>query len=148
MPIMQLHLPEGVCNDAAVAKLLVEASEFYCDIFYPQVTPRPIERLRAFVVNSPSNQWATGGKLVSEGGALAPYFTVLALTGRPPEQLAQLMDGLTSMIVTHLGCERKAVRGQVIEIEPQNWFIGGVPAAQARANEAAQRSQGFGKDEK
>ena len=49
MPIMQLHLPEGVCDDAAVAKLLVEASEFYCDIFYPQVTPRPIERVRAFV---------------------------------------------------------------------------------------------------
>lgn len=144
MPIMQLHLPEGVCEDAAVAKLLIEASEFYCDVFYPQVSPRPIERLRAFVVPTPAHLWATGGQLVSEGGALAPYFTVLALTGRPPEQLAALMDGLTSMIVTHLGCERKAVRGQVIEIEPQNWFIAGVPAAQARANEAAQRSAGFG----
>lgn len=135
MPIVQFHLIEDHYPKASVAALLREASVFYVETLYPSVTPPPIDRVRAFVTPVPAWHWATGGVLVAEGGMAAPYFTCLALTGRPVEQLQALMAGFTDLIARHLGSDRKVIRGTVSQIDPALWSIGGVPASEARATE-------------
>lgn len=143
MPIMVLHLPKQACSQNAIAKLLGDASNVYCDALYPGVEPRPIDRVRILVLDVDDGCWATGGKLVSNGGVVAPYFTLLTLAGRPREQIDTLMNVMTDLIVQHLGCERGAVRGRVDELDPANWYIGGQPASSVRALEASRRAVGF-----
>lgn len=140
MPIVTFHLVEGQHSDAAIGQLLVEASHFYCDTLYAGVVPRPIERVRAFVNFVKPQHWATGGQLVSAGSGCAPYFTCLALAGRPAAQLQDLLAGFTDLLERHLDCDRSAIRGQLISIDPEHWCIGGKPASQIRAGEFAIRA--------
>lgn len=142
MPIVTFHLVEGQHSDAAIGQLLVEASQFYCDTLYAGVVPRPIERVRAFVIFVKPQHWATAGELVSAGGSGAPYFTCLALSGRPAAQLQDLLAGFTDLLERHLDCDRGAIRGQVISIDPQHWSIGGNPASAVRHTEATLRAGG------
>lgn len=143
MPIVTFHLVEDAYEQSAVGRLLVEASEFYIDTLYPGVSPRPIERARAFVTFARPQFWATAGKLVSDGGASAPFFTCLALAGRPADQLAQLLSGFTDLVERHLCCDRALIRGQVIEIDPAHWSIGGTVASTVRSGEAQLRAAGL-----
>ena len=139
MPIVNFFLVEGQQSDDSIGSLLVESSHFYCDTLYADVTPRPIERVRAFVTFVRPQHWATAGELVSNGAPGAPYFTCLALSGRPTEQLQNLMQGFTDLVERHLGCDRRSIRGQVILIDPAHWSIGGKPASDVRSNESALR---------
>lgn len=140
MPIVTFHLVEGQHSDAAIGQLLVEASHFYCDTLYAGVVPRPIDRVRAFVNFVKPQHWATAGKLVSGGGSGAPYFTCLALSGRPAAQLQDLLAGFTDLLERHLDCDRNAIRGHLASIDPELWCIGGRPASQLRGDEAAIRA--------
>src|SRR3546814_12661734 len=78
MPIVQFHLVADQYPDEAVAALLEAASLFYVQALYPTVSPPPLERVRAFATNVPAHRWATGGRLVSDGGTAAPWFTCIA----------------------------------------------------------------------
>lgn len=139
MPIVTFNLVRGRHSDPAIKSLLVEASETYVDIFYPDIQPRPIERARAFVNLIEPQYWATGGALVSDGGADAPFFTFLALAGRPDEQLHAVIEAFTELCVKHLDCERHTVRGQAITIDPSHWGIAGAPASKTRKSEIEKR---------
>src|SRR3546814_19033686 len=88
---------------------------------------------------------ATAGVLAANGGADAPYFTCLALAGRPEEQLHNLLRGFTDLVEKYCGCERGRLRGQVISIEPQDWSIVGEPASAVRAGEACRDRKSGGK---
>lgn len=143
MPIVQFHLVEGIYPDTAIEALLVDASHAYVQVLYPTINPPPIERVRAFVTFCGPQYWATAGKLISHGGKPAPYFTCLALSGRPQEQLDALMIAFTDLLERHCQCDRGLVRGQVISIEPQHWSIGGTPASAVRGNETQLRAEGF-----
>ena len=140
MPIVNFYLVEGQHSDDAIGCLLVEASHFYCDTLYAEANPRPIERVRALVTLVKPQHWATGGHLVSQGAPDAPYFTCLALSGRPVEQLQNLLEGFTDLVEKHLGCGRQAIRGQVLSIDPAHWSIGGKPASDVRGVEAKLRA--------
>lgn len=142
MPIIQLYLAEGAHDDAAIGALLRDVSHFYAETFYPGVDPLPLDRVRAFVTLVAPGYWATAGVLIAEGGEPAPYFTCLALAGRPVEQLQRLLAGCTDRIAHHLGCRRGAIRGQVFSIDPAHWSIGGEPASLLRSGEAALRRAG------
>lgn len=142
MPIVQFHLIDCRHSDEAVGALLRDASAAYVDIFYPDMVPRPIERVRAFATFSAPQHWATAGVLGSEGGADAPYFTCLALQGRPQEQLDALLSAFTDLVAHHLGCAKMNIRGQIIEIDPNHWSIGGSTANVVRQGEASMRSRG------
>lgn len=140
MPIVQFYLVEGAYEDAQIRSLLTESSTAYADIFYPELEPKPIERIRAFVTFIKPQYWATGGVLINEGGKAAPYFTCLALTGRPIEQLNTLLKTVTDLVVRHLRCDAAVVRGQVINIDPDHWSIGGQSASSVRSREIGERS--------
>lgn len=135
MPIAHFHLVDGVWSDAQVGRLLERASQAYSTVL-----ESPIERVRTFVVRYRPSDVATGGVLVRDGGAPAPYFTALVLRGRPEQERHELLTTLTDVVVDELGCERSLVRGQIIQIDPEDWGIGGQPASQARSGEIAARA--------
>lgn len=142
MPVAQLYLVSSEYDPAAINALLAEASAFYAAALYPEMEHPPIERVRIFVTDIAPQHWATGGVPVSQGGKAAPYFSCIAMKGRPAERINAMMAGFTDLIVRHLGCDPATVRGRLIEIEPEHWFISGQPASQARAAEVAARQAG------
>ena len=80
------------------------------------------------------------GKVVADTGWHAPYFTALMLRGRPLEQRHRLLGELTDLLTEVLGGDRSRIRGMVVEVDPDGWGIGGVPASVARADEIAARA--------
>lgn len=142
MPIVQFYLADRVHDDAAIGALLRDVSHFYAETFYPGINPLPLDRVRAFVTFVAPTHWATAAVLIEDGGEPAPYFTCLALAGRPDEQLQRLLSGCTDLVERHLGCRRGAIRGQVISIDPAHWSIGGQSASVLRSGEAALRQAG------
>ncbi len=139
MPIVQFHLVSSAYPEAAIDTLLVEASHAFAAALYPELTSVPVERVRAIVCDIAPRRCAVGGKLVSDGAVPAPFFTCLTLVGRPRAQLDAMMQGLTELVARHLGSERKLVRGLIIPVEADDWYIAGEPASAARAAELAQR---------
>ncbi|MFM2370369.1 MAG: hypothetical protein RIS85_91 [Pseudomonadota bacterium] len=142
MPIAQIHLVRGAFDDAAIGAALLEASAHYARTLYPDAAVPPIERVRVFVHQVEPQLWAAGGKLATQGGAVAPFFTCLAMTGRTMAQHHALLAGFTEILARHLGCDAALIRGQVVPVEPDNWGIGGVPASLARQAEIAARAAG------
>lgn len=140
MPIVNFHLIEGQQTDQEIKSLLIEAGDLYLDVFYPEMDPRPIGRLRAYAQMIKPEHFASAGELVAEGGQPAPYFTFLALAGRPPEQHAALIKGFTELLGKYTGCDVKMVRGMAVPIDPNNWGIGGKTAAELRKAEIAARA--------
>ena len=135
MPVLEFHLTEGLHRDEQVEGLILEASRLYADVL-----ESPIERVRVFVTEHKARHVAVGGKLVSEGAPSAPYFHFLVLEGRPLEQCHRLMEGFTELCETHLGADRKLVRGGCKPIPPQYWAIAGRPASGLRATEIQARA--------
>lgn len=133
MPVAHFHLPASTFTAGQERDLLVRASATYS-----RVLDSPIERVRAFLVHYPASSIAVAGVLDSVSPA--PYFTAIVLAGRSVEQRQELLGALTDDVVETLGVDRGGVRGQIIEVLPENWGIGGTPATGLRAAEIAERA--------
>jgi 4-oxalocrotonate tautomerase family enzyme len=131
MPILEVHLVEGEHAAAQVAELLVRMSARYAEVL-----ESPLERIRAYVTLHRPEQWTTGGV----AGVEAPYFTAIVLEGRSAEQRRRLLEAFTDIIVDTLGVDRRGVRGRIIQVSPDDWAIGGVPASSVRSTEIAGRA--------
>ena len=136
MPVVNFYVVEDRYSDDLLQDLLVRSSHFYA-----AVLNSPLDRVRAFASSVPAKHWAVGGHTIDSDHHDAPYFTCLALSGRPTEQLHLLLKGFTDLLVEILKCERDLVRGQVIEVNPDHWAIGGIPASIKRASEVQSRQQ-------
>jgi len=132
MPILEVHLVEGMHTPAQHTDLLRSMSRRYAEVL-----ESPLDRVRAYVTLHRPEHWAVGG----EPGGAAPYFTAIVLEGRPAEQRRRLLGAFTDIIVDILGVDRKLVRGRIIQVRPDDWGIGGVPASSARRDEIAARAQ-------
>lgn len=139
MPVVHFYLVEGRQSDEAIQSLLKDAGEVYMDVFYPDHMPRPVERLRAFATLIKPAHFLSADEFVDNGGAYAPFFTFLALEGRPSEQFAEIISRFTALLAKYTGCDRDLVRGQGIPVNPAHWGIGGLTAADARRAEIAAR---------
>src|ERR1700750_2433723 len=131
MPILELHLVEGEHTLAQHAELLARMSTRYAEVL-----ESPLERVRAYITLHRPEHWATGGS----PGVEAPYFTAIVLEGRPAEQRRRLLGAFTDIIVDTLRVDRRAVRGRIIQVSPDDWAIGGVPASSVRGAEIAARA--------
>lgn len=139
MPIVEFHLSAARHDDAAIGRLLVDASQLYAEVLQA-----PIERVRAVAHTHQPCHVAVAGRLQSEGGELAPYFHFLVLEGRPVEQCQRLLGGFTDLCVSHLGVARGVVRGGCWPIAPEYWAIAGNAASVMRAREIAERASAAG----
>ena len=131
MPILEVHLVEGAHGAAQLAELFARMSARYAEVL-----ESPLERIRAYVTLHRPEHWAAGGV----AGVEAPYFTAIVLEGRPAEQRRTLLAAFTDIIVDTLGVDRRAVRGRIIRVSPDDWAIGGVPAGSVRSAEIAARA--------
>jgi len=64
---------------------------------------------------------------------------LIVLAGRPLAQRHALLEAFTDLLVEHLGAERSLIRGRAIEVDPDDWSIGGVAASTARRAEISAR---------
>lgn len=135
MPIAHFHLVRDHYSTAQIGELLTAASRAYS-----QVLESPMERVRAFAHLYDPDKVAVAGELVSAGAAPAPFFTAFVLAGRPVEQRDRLLAALTDTVIEVLGADRASIRGQIIQLDPGDWGIGGVPASTTRAGEIAARA--------
>lgn len=134
MPILNFHLVQGQHGPAKIEALLLRSSALFAAVLCC-----PIERVRVFVTEHATQHMCVGGKLVSQGGQVAPYFTFIVLQGRSLNDRHRLLAGFTDLLVEILGCPRALVRGGVTPIEPEDWSIGGVPASHLRQAEIQAR---------
>jgi phenylpyruvate tautomerase PptA (4-oxalocrotonate tautomerase family) len=128
MPILEVHLVEGEHTAAQHAELLTRMSARYAEVL-----ASPLERIRAYVSVHRRELWATGGAV----GVEAPYFTAIVLKVACRQRATA--EAFTDILVTPPGVDQP-VRGRIIQVSPEDWAIGGVPASAARSVEIAARS--------
>ena len=133
MPVATFHTVG--CTPAQRRRLLVEGSRTYADVL-----DAPVERVRVYVTDHAADAVAVGGVVVAEGAPAAPFFTAVVLAGRPAEQRHRLLAELTALAAGVLEVDPAVVRGHVAQVDPEDWGIGGRPAAQARAAEIRDRA--------
>jgi phenylpyruvate tautomerase PptA (4-oxalocrotonate tautomerase family) len=124
MPILEVHLVEGMHTPAQHAELLSAMSARYAEVLESS-----LDRVRAYVTLHQPELWATAG--VPASARSAPYFTAIVFEGRPLER-RRLLGAFTDIIVDVLGVDRRLVHGRIIPVHPEDWAIGGVPAGIAR----------------
>jgi phenylpyruvate tautomerase PptA (4-oxalocrotonate tautomerase family) len=122
MPVIGVHLVEGMHTPAQHAELLVAMSTRYAE-----VAGAPLEQVRAHVTLHRPALWATGG--IPASGRSAPYFTAVVLADQPAELRRRLLGALTDLIVDVLGVDRRLVHGEIVPVQPDDWAVGGVPAS-------------------
>lgn len=135
MPIAHLHVIEPTPEQKR--DLLLRASQAYAEVF-----ESPIERVRVFLHAYPADCAAVGGVSVGEGAPSAPFFSLLAMGGRPIEQQQRAVKAFTDLLEDVLGIDRSVIRGMVTEVNPDTWGIAGEPASEVRAAEIAARAEG------
>ncbi len=134
MPVAHFYLTS--CTEDQERRLLEEGS-----VRYAAALDAPMDRVRMFVHHHPATGMATAGRAVSQTGMHAPYITALVMQGRPVETRHRLLAELTDLVVEVLEVDRALVRAHIIEVDPDGWGIGGVPAAVIRRDEIAARNQ-------
>ncbi|HEY4421250.1 MAG TPA: tautomerase family protein [Pseudonocardia sp.] len=135
MPILEVHLVEGMHTPAQHAEMLT-AMSLRC----AELLDASLDQVRAYATLHRPEHWATAGSPVS--GRSAPYFTATLLEGRSTEQRHRLLGGLTDIIVDVLGADRRMVQGRIISVRPEDWAIGGVPATARRGEPRARTVTG------
>lgn len=135
MPIAHLHIVDPTPEQRV--ELLKRASHAYAEVF-----ESPVDRVRVFLHAYPADCAAVGGVPVSEGGTASPFFSLLAMGGRPIDQQQRAIVAFTDLIEEVLGVDRSVIRGMVTEVNPDTWGIAGEPASKVRAAEIAARAEG------
>lgn len=133
MPVLEVHLVEGLHTSAQHAELLVALSTRYAE-----VTDVPLDRVRAHLTLHRPELWANGG--IPADGRSAPYFTAVVFADLPADLRRRLLGALTDLIVDVLGVDRRLVHGEVVPVQPGDWAVGGLPGGTSRRALAATRS--------
>jgi 4-oxalocrotonate tautomerase family enzyme len=131
MPLIQIDLMEGV-PEGKITELVERVPARYAELI-----ESPIQRIRAVVNEFPASHWRVGGQAEVEP---YPLIRVELMRGRPRELLTEIMADLSNMVAEILGIPVSRTRFLIREMEPEHWGIGGVPAAEVRADEVAARA--------
>jgi phenylpyruvate tautomerase PptA (4-oxalocrotonate tautomerase family) len=121
MPILGVHLVEGMHTPAQHTELLTAMSARYAE-----VADVPLEWVRAHITLHRSELFATGG--VPAAGRSAPYFTAVVPADHPAERRRRLLGALTDLLVDVLGVDRRLVYGRIVPVHAEDWAVGGLPA--------------------
>lgn len=133
MPIAHFHLVDPTPGQQR--RIITQATRIYAEAF-----DSPADRIRIFIQSYPATAVGVGGVPVSDGATQAPFFTALAMGGRPVGQRHRVLKEFTAMLAEVLDVDPATVRGHVVDINPENWGIGGEPASVLRAAEIAARA--------
>ena len=128
MPYVRLDLASDPGPEVR-RRLLGDLAELFAEI-----TESPVERVRTLVAVLGPDAFAVGGSPV-DGADEAPFVTIALLAGRPASQHTALIERTSSLLVDVLGVPVSRVRVWIHEVPPEQWGIGGVPAAVQRRAE-------------
>ncbi|QGW23453.1 MULTISPECIES: tautomerase family protein [unclassified Dietzia] len=137
MPVAHVHLVAGTYPVERLEDLQAGITSLYCEVL-----SCPVDRVRVFVVEYPAGNVMSAGRPVTSHEDGAPYFTMRLLSGRPPEQARRLLEGVSNLLAEVLGYELATVRGELVEVDPAHWAIGGRVAADVRGAEIRARKDG------
>ena len=135
MPLAHFHLADKDVSDQQLEIIAREATQIYAEVL-----DSPIDRIRIFINLHAPNLVAAGGKMVSNGGEISPYFDFIVLQGRSLDQRREITQRFTDLLVDVLGVRKQAIRGRCFEVPPENWSIGGVLASELRKAEIEARA--------
>jgi len=138
MPLAHIHLLRG--HSRAVLKRIV------CDVTgaMSQVLKAPKERFIVWITEVDPDLWGVEGRPASEALAQSdlsavevPFVQMVLMEGRTPAQYHAVIDGVSEAIARALNSDKSRVRVHLIQAQPDNWGIGGVPYSILRADEIA-----------
>lgn len=135
MPLAHFHLADKDVSNEQLEIIAREATQIYAEVL-----DSPIDRIRIFINLHAPNLVAVGGKLISNGGELSPYFDFIVLQGRSLDQRREITERFTALLTNVLGVSKQSIRGRCCEVLPENWSIGGVLAAELRKAEIEARA--------
>jgi 4-oxalocrotonate tautomerase len=135
MPVMQIHITRDSHASSQIEELLVRCSQHFADVL-----ECPVDRIRVYMIEHAPNRCCIGGKLASDSGMQAPYFSFVLMQGRSNEVKTRLMTGFTDLIEEILSVPRSVIRGGIVPVAPEDWCIAGQPASQVRQAEIQARA--------
>jgi 4-oxalocrotonate tautomerase family enzyme len=150
VPVAHINLLKGHPRET-LQRMILEVSNTIADIL-----SAPKDRLEVWVTEIDPELWGIEGRPASEvlkekprSSVEMPYVEMVLMEGRTPEQHHQVIKGVTDVIARQLGTQRERIRVHIANCRPDNWGIGGTPAAilrqaeiQARAKAAGEKTDG------
>lgn len=135
MPVIHLHLAEGLLAPAQEGELLQQAAQVYA-----RLLEAPVDRIRAILhVHALHRVCVAGQPVTADPATQAPFFECLLLAGRSEAMRHAVLAAFTDLLAALPGVDRSRIRGFCHEVPPANWAIAGQPASVARAAEVAAR---------
>lgn len=141
MPVANINVLAGHPRPV-LARLLRETSAAYAEIL-----ESPIDRVQVWITETEPHLYAIGGVpadevLTEENRASTeiPLIRLVAMDGRPVEQLQRAVAELSAICARVLGTDPERVRVETQWAQAEVWGIGGVPASVKRAAEVAARA--------
>ncbi|NLT31746.1 MAG: 4-oxalocrotonate tautomerase [Propionibacterium sp.] len=135
MPVAHLHVVGATAEQRR--RLGAEVTDIYATVL-----DAPVERIRVFVVDHAPEAVTVAGVNCADGGAAAPFFTVLVFADRSTEQRQELLKQISQLLADVLQVDLSYVRGQIVPVDPDDWGIAGMPAAVLRRQEIEARAAG------
>ena len=113
-----------------------------------RVLQAPKDRHEIWVTEIDPDLWGIEGEPASDAirsKSLAeiemPFIEMALMEGRPKEQHHAIIAEITEITARNLGCNKDRIRVHIVNAVPDQWGIGGVPAAVRRAEELRARAQ-------
>jgi len=70
-----------------------------------------------------------------------PFVEMALMEGRPKEQHHAIIAEVSEITARTLGCTKDRIRVHIVNANPDNWGIGGIPASVRRADELLARAK-------
>jgi 4-oxalocrotonate tautomerase family enzyme len=142
MPVAHIRVLKGHTRDQ-LRRLVVDVSDTVA-----RVLEAPKERLEVWVTEIDPDLWGVCGEPASEvlkrqplEETEMPFIQMVLLAGRTKAQYHALIAEVTQAVANVIGTRKERIRVHIAETYPDNWGIGGVPAAIVRAAEIRAREE-------
>jgi len=142
MPLAHIHLLKGHSR-TALKRVVSDVTEAMS-----LVLKAPKERFIVWITEVDPDLWGVEGRPASEALAQSdrsavevPFVQMVLMEGRTAAQYRAVIDGVSEAIARALNSDKSRVRVHLIQAQPDNWGIGGVPYSILRADEIAARAR-------
>ena len=142
MPVAHINVLQGHSKET-LKNVIRDVSKVMIDVL-----SAPKDRLEVWVTEIDPDLWGIEGQSASEvlktkprAQVEMPYVEMVLMEGRSAEQHHQVIEGVTKVLVEHLGTDKSRIRVHIANCKPDNWGIGGVAAAILRKAEIEARAK-------
>ncbi len=142
MPVAHIRVLKGHTR-AQLRQLVTDVSNTVA-----RILQAPKDRLEVWVTEIDPDLWGVCAEPASDVLAREPmesvempFIQMVLMSGRSKAQYHALIADITDVVAGILGTRKERIRVHIAETQPDNWGIGGVPAAIVRAAEIRAREE-------